>query len=107
VCWPVEDENGERFLIKDHWMSEGRTPEYELLEQAKLAGVQGVCSIIAFELGRGQTKDFRGPIEDFGEGYFHNRVAIRITMKAYGASIDKFTSPEEMLAALRDAITGE
>jgi hypothetical protein len=106
VCWPVKDrETGERFLVKDYWMSEGRTPEYELLEEVK--NTPGLCHMISHEEGRAETKNFRGDPSALKKGQFHNRKSIRITIKFYGTSIDNFRSPEEMLAALRDAIRGE
>ncbi|KAJ2929417.1 hypothetical protein H1R20_g7687, partial [Candolleomyces eurysporus] len=85
-------------------MSEGRTPEFEVLE--KIKDMPNVCHMIAYENRREETKAFQGPTVDVEAlaNIFHNRIAIRITMKAYGTSIDNFTSPEEMLAALRDAI---
>ncbi|KAJ2922763.1 hypothetical protein H1R20_g14321, partial [Candolleomyces eurysporus] len=103
VCWPVKDsKTGERFLIKDYWMSEGRTPEYELLEKVRYT--PGLCHMISHEEGGVETKDFRGDPSAFTCGNFHNRKSIRITIKFYGTSIDNFKSPQEMLAALRDAI---
>jgi hypothetical protein len=106
VCWPVRDrEKGKRFIVKDYWMSQGRTPEYDYLKRVK--GMDGVCNIISYETGRGETKDYRGSTQGFTSTEFHNRKAIRIVMDAYGTSIDNFTSPEELLAALRDAIAGE
>jgi hypothetical protein len=106
VCWPVKDKDGNRLVVKDYWMSEGREPEYELLKKVK--DVPGICEIVAYEVGRGETSDFRGALSDIKKaGDFYNCIAIRITLKAYGTSIDNFTSPEEMLAALRDAIAGE
>ncbi|RXW11292.1 hypothetical protein EST38_g14563 [Candolleomyces aberdarensis] len=103
VCWPVQDQKGKRLIVKDYWMSQGRKPEYEILEEVK--GGPGLCQIVSYEVGQGETKDFRGPTDKFAVGVFHNSIAIRITMKVDAkASIDNFTSPEEMLAALRDAI---
>ncbi|RXW14933.1 hypothetical protein EST38_g10927 [Candolleomyces aberdarensis] len=103
VCWPVKDsETGERFLVKDYWMSEGRTPEYELLEEVRYT--PGLCHMISHEERRAETKSFRGDPSAFTQGTFHNRKSIRITIKFYGTSIDNFRTPEEMLAALRDAI---
>jgi hypothetical protein len=104
VCWPVQDKKGECFIVKDYWMSQGREPEYEILEQVK--GKPGLCQIVSYEIGRGETKDFRGPTDSFGDGAFHNSIAIRIIMKSVTGPIDSFTSPEELLAALRDAIDG-
>jgi hypothetical protein len=105
VCWPVRDrETRERFLVKDYWMSEGRTPEYELLKKVRYT--PGLCHLISHEEGRPETKDFRGDPSALVGGGFHNRKSIRITIKFYGTSIDNFKSPEEMLAALRDAIQG-
>ncbi|RXW16169.1 hypothetical protein EST38_g9687 [Candolleomyces aberdarensis] len=103
VCWPVKDfKTGERFLVKDYWMSEGRTPEYELLEKVRYT--PGLCHMISHEEGRAETKDFRGDPCAFTRGKFHSRKSIRITIKFYGTSIDNFKSPEDMLSALRDAI---
>ncbi|KAJ2914300.1 hypothetical protein MD484_g6107, partial [Candolleomyces efflorescens] len=102
VCWPVKSRNGEMLIVKDYWMTEGRTPEYELLELLK--GIPGICQLVAYEGWREQTKDFRGDTHDFPKHAFHNCIAIRLVLRAYGTSIDNFTSPEEMLAALRDVI---
>ncbi|RXW19743.1 hypothetical protein EST38_g6120 [Candolleomyces aberdarensis] len=103
VCWPVKDPGtGERLLVKDYWMSEGRTPEYELLEKVRYT--PGVCHMISHEEGRPETKDFRGDPFACKRGEFHNRKSIRVIIKCYGTSIDNFSSPEELLAALRDAI---
>ncbi|KAJ2916884.1 hypothetical protein MD484_g3477, partial [Candolleomyces efflorescens] len=86
VCWSVQDERGEGLIVKDYWMSEGRRPEYEILELVK--GNLGLCQIVSYEVG-----------------VFHNAIAIRIIMKIDSKrSIDKFTSLEELVAALRDAI---
>jgi hypothetical protein len=105
VCWPVRDEKGEKFIVKDYWMSQGRRPEYEILEKVK--GKPGLCQIVSYEEAREETKDFRGSTDKFAVGVFHNAIAIRITMKVGAkASIDNFTSPEELLAALRDSIAG-
>ncbi|KAJ2915683.1 hypothetical protein MD484_g4716, partial [Candolleomyces efflorescens] len=103
VCWPVRDrETGERVLVKDYWMSEGRTPEYELLQKVRYT--PGLCHLISHEEGRPETKDFRGDLSALRAVIFHNRKSIRIIIKFYGTSVDNFKSPEEMLAALRDAI---
>ncbi|KAJ2911991.1 hypothetical protein MD484_g8429, partial [Candolleomyces efflorescens] len=103
VCWPVKDRDGNRLIVKDYWMSEGRVPEYELLEKVK--GVPGICELVAYEGRRGETRDFRGDTSlTTKPGDLFNCIAIRMIIKAYGTSIDNFTSPEEMLAALRDAI---
>lgn len=106
VCWPViERASGRRLLVKDYWLSEGRIPEFELLKEVK--GLKGVGQMVAYEEGGGQTNDFRGNTESFVSKKFYNRKAIRIIPEVYGKSIDKFTSAEEFLGALRDAIAGE
>ncbi|RXW24320.1 hypothetical protein EST38_g1512 [Candolleomyces aberdarensis] len=104
TCWPVKNPNGERFIVKDYWFSGDRETEYELLKEAK--GLSGVCQMVSYEDCRAQTKIFRGDTSAFTKGTFHNRTAIRIVMKAYGPSIENFSTVEQVLAALRDAIAG-
>ncbi|RXW17568.1 hypothetical protein EST38_g8280 [Candolleomyces aberdarensis] len=104
TCWPVRNARGDMFIVKDYWMSGGRAPEFELLEEAK--GLSGVCQMVSYEGNRAQTKDFRGETSAFKVGSFHNRTAIRIVMKAYGPSLENFSTVEQFLAALRDAIAG-
>lgn len=60
--------------------------------------------MVSYEDNRTQTKDFRGDTSAFADGAFHNRTAIRIVMKAYGRSVEHFTSVVQILAAFRDAI---
>ncbi|KAJ2915293.1 hypothetical protein MD484_g5149, partial [Candolleomyces efflorescens] len=104
TCWPVKDAKGERFMVKDYWVSGDREAEYELLKQAK--GLPGVCQMVSYEACRAQTKYFRGDSSAFIKDAFRNRTAVRIVMKAYGLSIEDFSSVEQVLAALRDAISG-
>lgn len=106
VSWHVIDcKSKRRLLVKDYWMSEGRIPELELLNEVK--GLQGVSQMVSFEEMRGQTKDFRGDTEAFDPKKFRNRIAVRIVLETYGRSIDELTSAEEFLGATRDAIAGE
>ncbi|KAJ2926513.1 hypothetical protein H1R20_g10571, partial [Candolleomyces eurysporus] len=104
TCWPVKNANGERFVVKDYWPSGDRETEYELLKEAK--GLPGVCQIVSYEDCRAQTKSFRGDTLASTKGTFHNRTTIRIVMKAYGLSIENFSTAEQVLAVLRDAIAG-
>ncbi|KAJ2925062.1 hypothetical protein H1R20_g12048, partial [Candolleomyces eurysporus] len=101
TCWTVKNSKGERLIVKDYWTSEGRMAEFELLKEAK--GLPGVCQMVSHQDRRVQTKDFR---RNSKEGAFHNRIATRIVMKAYGRHIENFSSAEQVLAALRDAIAG-
>ncbi|KAJ2925068.1 hypothetical protein H1R20_g12047, partial [Candolleomyces eurysporus] len=75
TCWPVRDSTGNQFLVKE-----------------------------SYEDRRAQTRDYRGNVGVFGANIFNNRIAIRIVLKAYGASIDKFTSAKQLFSAFRDAI---
>ncbi|RXW19657.1 hypothetical protein EST38_g6199 [Candolleomyces aberdarensis] len=101
ICWSIKDRDGNEFLVKDYWMSDGRTPEYELLQQTK--GTPGIGEMVSYESARAQTKHYRGNFKEY-EGEFHNRTSIRIVLKAYGKTIDKFTSAKQFLAAFRDVI---
>ncbi|KAJ2926790.1 hypothetical protein H1R20_g10292, partial [Candolleomyces eurysporus] len=102
ICWPVKNASGDRFVVKDHWIAGSGAPEYELLAEAK--GLPGLCQMVSYEDNRAQTKDLRGNTKAFGNDTSFNRRAIRIVMKAYGPSIEKFSCVEEVLGALRDTI---
>ncbi|RXW17576.1 hypothetical protein EST38_g8278 [Candolleomyces aberdarensis] len=104
TCWPVRNSRGDRFIVKDHWISGSRIPEFELLKE--VIDLTGVCQMVSYENNRAQTKDFRGDTSAFSVSAFHNRTAIRIVMKAYGPSLENFSNAEQFLAALRDAIAG-
>ncbi|TEB26504.1 hypothetical protein FA13DRAFT_1816940 [Coprinellus micaceus] len=102
TCWRVQDpDTQEEFLMKDSWRPGDRVAEYELLELAK--GVPGVVQMVAYEPGRGETKDFRCPST---AGKFLNRIATRLTMKCCGGLIESFKSTLQLLCALCDAIAG-
>jgi hypothetical protein len=109
TCWTVKNDRGERLIIKDYWVADSpddsRSSEFDLLEEVK--GLPGVCQMISYEDNRAQTREFRGDTSTFPQSSFQNRRNIRIVMKAYGPSIDNFTSIEQLLGALRDAIAGD
>jgi hypothetical protein len=105
TCWSVKNSPGDRFIVKDYWIAGDGTSEYELLAEAH--GLPGVCQMVSYESNRAQTKDFRGTTQVSGDTLSRNRRAIRIVMKAYGPSIERFSCVEEVLGALRDAIAGE
>jgi hypothetical protein len=104
TCWPVRDANNRKLLVKDYWMSDGRIPEFTLLE--KFENVQGICKMLCYEEQRAKTKDNRGKVNIFGAGIFRNRTAIRIVLELYGPTIENFTNPRQLVGALRDAIAG-
>ncbi|KAJ2914301.1 hypothetical protein MD484_g6106, partial [Candolleomyces efflorescens] len=102
TCWVVKNNQGERLIVKDYWVADGQPSEFELLEEAK--GLRGVCQVVSYEDNRAHTRDFRGDPSNFVNGTFKNRTNVRIVMKAYGPSIESFTSIRQLLGALRDAI---
>ncbi|KAJ2911667.1 hypothetical protein MD484_g8751, partial [Candolleomyces efflorescens] len=102
TCWAVKNDQGERFVVKDYWVTDGQMREFELLGEVK--GLPGVCQMVSYQDNRVQTKDFRGDLTTLGCTAFQNRTSIRIVMKAYGATIESFKSIEQLLGALRDAI---
>ncbi|RXW19952.1 hypothetical protein EST38_g5916 [Candolleomyces aberdarensis] len=103
TCWAAKNSEGQRIIVKDYWVTDKCTSEFKLLEAVK--GLRGICQMISYESDRAQTQDFRGNISSFKKGAFQNRASVRIVMKAYGSTIEKFTSIEQVLAALRGAIT--
>jgi hypothetical protein len=105
TCWSVLDKRtDEELLVKSSWRSENRTSEHIYLQEA--VGVAGVVQMVSCEPDRAQTKELRG----FGDAVpnnFHNRIETRVVIKRYGKPIVAFTSPKEVLCALRDAIAGK
>ncbi|RXW11603.1 hypothetical protein EST38_g14252, partial [Candolleomyces aberdarensis] len=102
TCWAVRNRRAERFIVKDYWVTDDQMREFELLDGVK--GLPGVCQMVSYEDSRAQTKDFRGDLTALADDAFPNRTSVRIVMKAYGPTIEKFKSIEQLLAALRDAI---
>ena len=101
-CWRVQDPDTlEELVVKDSWRPDYMTAEHELLKLVH--DVPGVVQMVAYEPGRGETKDFRCSST---AGKCHNRVAMRTVMKSYGKSIEYFTSVLQVLCAIRDAIAG-
>ncbi|KAJ2928390.1 hypothetical protein H1R20_g8695, partial [Candolleomyces eurysporus] len=104
TCWSVFDpETGEELLVKSSWRTEDMISEHVYLQEA--AGVAGVVQMVSCEPDRGQTKDLRGFRDTIPTG-FQNRVDTRVVIKQYGPPIMEFTSPKQVLCALRDAIAG-
>jgi hypothetical protein len=104
TCWSVLDKRtDEELLVKSSWRSEDRTSEHIYLQEA--VGVAGVVQMVSCEPDRCQTKYFRGFQTNAPAG-FQNRVETRVVVKRYGSPITEFTSPREVLCALRDAIAG-
>ncbi|KAJ3524656.1 hypothetical protein NMY22_g10901 [Coprinellus aureogranulatus] len=102
TCWRVQDpETLEELVIKDSWRPSGRPPEYELLELVK--GIPGVVQMVDCEHDRGETKDYRcrSTID-----LYENRISTRVILKSYGPPIEFFTSPIQVLCAIRDAVAG-
>lgn len=63
-----------------------------------------VVQMVSYELGRGETKDFRCPSTSL---QFKSRIVSRVTMKSYGKPIVFFKSPLHLLSTIRDTVAGE
>ncbi|KAJ3527029.1 hypothetical protein NMY22_g9931 [Coprinellus aureogranulatus] len=105
TCWAVRDMQGNEFIVKDTWVSAGRTPEYKHLKKAQEKGVEGVCQIVSYQASRRQTKDFRCATT-ITSVHFFNRISSRILMRAYGRHLQHFETVLQLLSALHDAIVG-
>ena len=107
ICWKGHDEKGRPVIIKDAWRSKDRTPEWELLKEVK--GLEGVGQMVAWEEDDLTTSKLRGfdleKLSTFLD--FRDRIFSRITLEAYGKTIDHFQSREEFLYAFRDAVAGK
>jgi hypothetical protein len=107
ICWAIRDSDGNEFLVKDSWRSEGRQSETTFLEKAQ--GLQGVVQMVSCEENREETASFRGPMTNAVSAAqnFHNRCSMRVVLQCYGPPIIHFTSRKHAISALRDAIAGE
>jgi hypothetical protein len=92
------------YLVKVSWISEGRTPEWMLLQKAAENHVKGVCRMAWYEECLLSVNSIR--CEETTDLFF-NRIQFRIVMEKYGEEIEGFTSVLQVLEALRDAIAGE
>lgn len=103
TCWRVRDpETLEEYVVKDSWREDDLPSEHELLERVK--GIPGVVHMVSCEVDRGETKDFRcaSTLQ-----HFQNRKASRVFLRAYGKSVEHFSSALQVLYAFRDAIVGQ
>ncbi|PPR08231.1 hypothetical protein CVT24_001307 [Panaeolus cyanescens] len=101
--WRADDPSGKECVIKWSWMAEEESvaPEYEILNTLK--GLEGVVQIIGHETQQSMIK--RRPF--FADTkYKGDAVENLIVLTSYGGSLDNFTSPYELLCALRDGIAG-
>ncbi|TEB37830.1 hypothetical protein FA13DRAFT_1577066, partial [Coprinellus micaceus] len=89
------------YLVKESWISEGRTPEWMLLQKAAENHVKGVCRMAWYEECLLSVNSIR--CEETTDLFF-NRIQFRIVMEKYGEEIEGFTSVLQVLEALRDAI---
>ena len=106
ICWQGLDGDGRAVIVKDSWRSKDRNPEWELLKEVK--GLAGVGQMVGWEESGVTTSKLRHFDEDKLSAFvdFRDRLFCRITMEAYGKTIDYFRSRHEFLYAFRDAIAG-
>ncbi|PPR06317.1 hypothetical protein CVT24_001029 [Panaeolus cyanescens] len=108
VCWPVEDEKGDSYILKQQFVSVARTPEHEFLEDLQckddidLRHI-GMC---AFGQKYGKISEARG-MEEVPES-FPDRFLYRILLEQHGDTIDVLEGKTrlDVVVALRDAILG-
>jgi serine/threonine protein kinase len=106
ICWRAKDKENRAIIIKDAWRSKDRNPEWELLKDVK--GLEGVGQMVGWEERGLTTAKLRRFDEEMLSIFldFRDRMFCRITMEAYGGTIDHFKSREELLYAFRDAVAG-
>jgi hypothetical protein len=104
ICWSAcHPVTGEHLVVKDSWKSEDVVSEHLYLQDA--VGTPGVVQMVSCEPGRDETRNLRCFVNTLPPG-FHNRVETRVILKAYGKSLENFTSAMQLLCALRDAVAG-
>ncbi|KAF6760799.1 hypothetical protein DFP72DRAFT_795207, partial [Ephemerocybe angulata] len=103
VCWYALEmgDSPKRVLIKDTWRADGRTLEYDFLTRFK--DVKGIATkVLGHEDTRAVTRSYRP--KGFKAAYFFNRSLSRIVLRSPGPSLLYFTSQEQAIVAIRDAI---
>ncbi|KAF4609486.1 hypothetical protein D9613_012348 [Agrocybe pediades] len=105
ICWKVDSGR----LVKDQWTSEERTPESELPERAK--GLPFVGQMVSFATGTSTAKlrgfdSYENDVSDENKEIFRNRIFRRFTLKNGGKPLVEFSTPEEVVYALRNAVQG-
>ncbi|KAJ2914306.1 hypothetical protein MD484_g6100, partial [Candolleomyces efflorescens] len=104
TCWKVRDpDTNEQLFVKDMWREEDRPSEHAFLQDA--IGLPGVAQMVNCEPDLCQTKSLRG-LGGNEPASFRNRIESRIVLKAYGKSLDQYSSATQLFCALRDAIAG-
>ncbi|KAF9540129.1 hypothetical protein CPC08DRAFT_651015 [Agrocybe pediades] len=104
-CWEVKG----GLIVKDQWSSVGRTPEVDFLEASK--GLPFVGQMVAYSKGTSTAKlrgfnDYDHDVSPKDKKHFRDRDFWRVTFKNGGKPLSKFSSPEEVLYTMRDAIEG-
>ncbi|KAF4612128.1 hypothetical protein D9613_004384 [Agrocybe pediades] len=104
-CWAVEG----GLVVKDQWTSVGQTPEVDFLEASK--GLAFVGQMVAHVTGTSTAKlrgfnDYDHDVAPEDKKHFCDRYFHRVTLKDGGKPLLQFSSPEEVLHAMRNAIRG-
>ncbi|KAF4612430.1 hypothetical protein D9613_004378 [Agrocybe pediades] len=104
-CWAVEG----GLVVKDRWTSVEQTPEVDFLEVSR--GLPFVGQMVAYITGTSTAKlrgfhDYERDVSPEDKKHFDNRYFHRVTLKDGGKPFLQFSSPEEVLYAIRDAIRG-
>ncbi|PPR06321.1 hypothetical protein CVT24_001033 [Panaeolus cyanescens] len=108
VCWTVEDDKGDFYILKQQFVNVCRKPEHETLEEIRAhEGIDlshiGMC---VFGQKYGKVSEARG-MEEVPE-LFHDRFLYRILLEKHGDTIDNLEGKTrlDLIVALRDAIVG-
>lgn len=110
TCWRAiapnrAPDSDDTVIIKYSWQSEGRVPEYTLLEKAK--GIPGIGQMIDYSIDRLDTARWRKSSKGaLPKKTFHNRILTCIVLEGYGGTILEFGDQSELLCALRDGMAG-
>ncbi|EAU81152.1 other/FunK1 protein kinase [Coprinopsis cinerea okayama7 len=100
ACWDVEGMAEEELLIKDSWISQGRTPEYSYFEGA--ASMPGLADPMDRDGEVTSTAAFHHDGQQKPKGF--RRTKHRLVFTRHGLLICKFNTCLEFLWALIDAI---
>ncbi|KAJ7273162.1 hypothetical protein C8J57DRAFT_1063731, partial [Mycena rebaudengoi] len=100
VCW-IATHGGKQYVIKDYWRADGRA--YESCFLKELVGIKGCLHTMTTGTERG-FKIADVMMSDDAGTHVLDRWLTRLVLSKYGDTLEKATSPRQLLCAIRDII---
>ncbi|KAJ7163910.1 hypothetical protein C8R43DRAFT_257704 [Mycena crocata] len=109
VCW-IATHDGNQYVVKDYWRADGRAYESRFLKE--LVGIKGVGQMFTYNDDQESIKAKRGfdveelMTSDDTRAPVLDRWFTRLVLPKYGDTLEKATSPRQLLYAIQDIVKG-